>query len=96
MSDSVLRTVEETFTERVERLRPERETQPADCSHCQFETPDLTNHSRDYGGNVGAHWLCELCACTQSASRLGAGGRAESIVQDVAAMLNRALQAISG
>ena len=78
----------ETFTEEVERRRPEREDQPEECSHCGHETTALTNYSRTYGGNVGGHWLCRFCDHTQSASRLGAGGRADETVQDVAAMLN--------
>lgn len=78
----------ESFTERVNRLRPLRENQPDYCSHCQYETSDLRNYSRPYGGNVGAHWLCVFCRSTMSASRLGAGGDPDPVVQDVAAMLN--------
>lgn len=78
----------ETFAEEVERRRPERETQPAGCSHCGHETPDLTNYSRNYGRNVGGHWLCRFCDHTRSASRLGAGGHLDETVRDVAAMLN--------
>jgi hypothetical protein len=78
----------ETFAEEVERRRPERETRPERCSHCGFETAELTNYSRHYGGNVGGHWLCVFCEHTQSASRLGAGGRPDGIVQDVASMLH--------
>ncbi len=78
----------ETFAEEVERRRPERETRPAECSHCGHETNALKNYSRDYGGNVGGHWLCAFCQVTWSASRQGAGGRPDETVRDVAAMLN--------
>lgn len=78
----------ETFEQEVERRREERETQPDECSHCNYATSDLTNYSRHYGGNVGAHWLCRFCQATISASALGAGGRANDTVRDVAAMLN--------
>lgn len=78
----------ESFEEMVERLRPERENQPEECSHCVYQTPNLTNYSRSYGGNVGGHWLCRFCEVTQSASRLGAGGRKDDVVADIAAMLN--------
>jgi len=78
----------ETFAEEVERRRPERENNPGYCSHCNTETDALDNHSRDYGGNVGGHWLCRFCEHTWSASRLGAGGRSDETVRDVAAMLN--------
>ena len=84
----------ETFQEKVERLREERETHPGECSHCGYETLDLVNFSRDYGGNVGAHWLCELCSHTWSANRLGAGGERDETVRDVAAMLNIVLERI--
>jgi hypothetical protein len=80
-------TPTETFAEKVERLRPERETEPEGCSHCRSEGRALTNYSRPYGGNVGGHWLCALCAVTQSASRLGAGLARSDDVADVAAML---------
>lgn len=79
---------DETFAEKVERLRPDRENQPSECSHCGYETDKLTNYSRHYGGNVGAHWLCQFCQYTQSASALGAGGRPDPTVRDVAVMLN--------
>jgi hypothetical protein len=78
----------ETWAEKVERTRPERETQPVECSHCTYKTTALTNYSKDYGGNIGAHWLCQFCEYTRSASALGAGGRPDQTVQDVAAMLN--------
>lgn len=78
----------ETFTEELERRRPERETKPDECSHCHFETTALTNYSRTYGANVGAHWLCRFCENTLSASALGAGSRPDGTVQDVAAMFN--------
>lgn len=84
----------ETFAERVERLAPERETNPGECSHCDTETTDLVNYSRAYGGNVGGHWLCRFCKHTLSASRLGAGGRPDATVRDVAAMLNVAFPAV--
>jgi hypothetical protein len=83
----------ETFAEKVERLRPERENQPEECSHCGSATAGLTNDSRSYGGNVGGHWLCEFCEVTRSASRLGAGLEADDVVRDVAAMLNVLRQA---
>lgn len=78
----------ETFAEEVERRREERDTKPESCSHCSWVTPDLENYSKPYGGNVGAHWLCVFCRHTQSASALGAGGRANEVVRDMAAMLN--------
>jgi hypothetical protein len=83
-------SIEETFAEQVERLRPERENQPDECSHCDTETTELTNYSRTYGGNVGAHWLCKFCEVTHSANALGAGGydHVDNTVHDVAAMLN--------
>jgi transposase-like protein len=76
------------FTEFAERHRAERETKPEGCSHCGHETVELTNYSRNYGGNVGAHWLCKLCEVTHSASRLGAGGDSDDTVIDVARMLH--------
>jgi hypothetical protein len=79
---------EETFEEKVKRLRPERENQPDECSHCGAATPDLINCSRHYGGNVGGHWLCRFCEHTWSASRLGAGGNSDETVRDIAAMFN--------
>ena len=84
----------ETFVEEVERRRPERETQPESCSHCGFETTELTNYSRTYGGNVGGHWLCVFCERTLSASRLGAGGHPDETVRDVASMLHILVQII--
>jgi hypothetical protein len=78
----------ESFADEVERRRPERENNPGYCSHCGTETEALTNYSRAYGGNVGGHWLCAFCDHTISASRLGAGGRADDTVRDIAAMLN--------
>lgn len=78
----------ETFAEEVERRRPERETKPESCTHCSCETTELTNYSRHYGGNVGAHWLCVFCEHTQSASRLGAGLHPNDTVQDIASMLH--------
>ena len=79
---------EETFEEKVERLRPERENQPDECSHCGTETKKLVNYSRTYGHNVGGHWLCRFCEVTYSANALGAGGRLDETVRDVAAMIN--------
>lgn len=78
----------ESFDEFVERLKPERETQPDGCSHCGTEGVPLTNYSRHYGGNVGAHWLCDLCETTLSASRLGAGGSPDPVIKDIAQMLH--------
>lgn len=78
----------ESFEDRVARLRPERAIRPRECSHCFTETTNLVNHSRDYGGNVGAHWLCPFCEDTISASRLGAGLQPDDTVRDVAHMLN--------
>ena len=90
------RNLAEDFAERVERLRPERENNPGRCSHCGFETTDLVNRSRHYGGNVGGHWLCRFCKHTASASRLGAGGRPDETVQDVASMFNVLLSLVHG
>jgi hypothetical protein len=87
--------MDESFADKVERLRPERENQPEECSHCGFATPDLTNYSRPYGGNVGGHWLCRFCQRTQSASALGAGGHPDRVTQDVAVMLNVFLDDLS-
>jgi thiol-disulfide isomerase/thioredoxin len=78
----------ETFSAMAERLRPERENQPEECSHCDAATPHLTNYSRPYGGNVGGHWLCRFCEVTRSASRLGAGLLPDNTVRDIAGMLN--------
>lgn len=80
----------EPFEDFVERHRVDRETKPTSCSHCQFETTELENHSRSYGGNVGGHWLCIFCRQTISASRVGAAGVAkrDQTVADVAAMFN--------
>lgn len=86
----------ETFAERVERLRPERENQPEACDHCGFETKALTNYSRDWGGYVGGHWLCELCRHTLSASRQGSGGPRDETVRDVAMMLNLLAEGLFG
>jgi len=85
---------EETFEEKVERLRPERETQPEECSHCGYATAELTNYSRHYGFNVGGHWLCRFCENTRSASRLGAGGPPDETVRDIAGMFNVLLNAL--
>lgn len=85
----------ETFAEEVERRRPERENQPAECSHCGHETTTLTNYSRHYGRNVGGHWLCVFCERTHSASRQGAGGSPDETVVDVAAMLNVLLERLA-
>lgn len=79
---------QESFPERVARLAPARETQPACCSHCGTATAALENYSRTYGGNVGAHWLCIFCRVTRSAATLGAGGRPDDTVADLAAMLH--------
>lgn len=78
----------ETFESFVKRFQKERETKPNECSHCLAETDDLVNHSRSYGGNVGAHWLCPYCRITISASVLGAGGNKDQTVADVAAIFN--------
>ena len=86
----------EDFTAKVERFQQERETNPGRCSHCQFETTELKNYSRHYGGNVGAHWLCVYCEGTLSASRLGAGLQKDSAIADVAAMLNLLERRIKG
>lgn len=85
------RTHPETFEEEVERKRPERYNQPEECSFCGSETTELKNYSRNYGGNVGGHWLCRFCEVTRSASAQGAGLRWQEwhyVVQDVASMLN--------
>lgn len=85
-------TVErETFAEEVERRREERETNPEACTHCGHETQELTNYSRTYGGNVGAHWLCKYCEVTHSASAQGAGlwHSVDSTVQDVVRLMWR-------
>ncbi len=87
--------MDETFAEEVERRRPERETKPESCSHCGTETTELTNYSREYGRNVGGHWLCMFCQYTQSASRLGAGGRPDGTVQDIASMLHILIKEIN-
>lgn len=79
------------FAAFVELYRTERETEPPGCFHCGTEGVPLTNYSRTYGGNVGAHWLCRFCEVTQSASRQGAGGSPDQTVADVAAMLHRFL-----
>jgi hypothetical protein len=80
--------IKETFAEEVERRRSERENEPEECSHCGVEGAPLKNYSRDYGGNVGGHWLCGFCDHTRSAHSQGAGGYPEEVTRDVAAMLN--------
>lgn len=94
MSSGKWDQTQETFEEHVERFRKDRETKPYGCSHCGFETEDLVNYSRHYGGNVGGHWLCVFCRVTRSASRLGAGSQSSDDVADVAVMLNVLLREI--